>query len=428
MSDFIDAYMEYTAESEPPAIFHRWCCLTSISALLGRGFYLRHGHFRVFGNLYTMLIGEAGTRKSTSIKTIAKRVSESGYDNFAKTQEAGKQSFMLNLSGQREELETAQVKRKRTIDQQTAEELWGAEAVMPSEPREVFVAADEFNEFTGCANLDFYTTLGNMWDWDNENSYFTYSTKNAKDIRIFQPTVTILGGNTQENFAKAFPPEIIGQGFLSRMVLIYGEPSGRKYTFPPVPKQEDTSVILECLKSIREATYGAAEVSSDAYKLFDEIYTTWVPIDDVRFKSYSNRRLNMLFKLCLVCAAAKFSNVIDAECVVRANTYLSAAEESMPKALGEFGKSKNSDVANKIMAVLRNATSPIDVKTLFRHVHSDVEKVSQLGDILQNMQLADRVQHVKIASGAGWLPKHIKPKVPAHVDYTLLTQEERRFL
>jgi len=37
--------------------------MSGIASLLSRSFYFQHGNFRVFPNLYIMLIGEAGARK-----------------------------------------------------------------------------------------------------------------------------------------------------------------------------------------------------------------------------------------------------------------------------------------------------------------------------------------------------------------------------
>lgn len=377
-----------------------------------------------------MVIGEAGTRKSSAIKIAKRLINNAGYDNVG-ADKTTKEKFLLDLEGVT--IDEGRVGEAREYDLTTAQNLWdGSELV---EPREVFIMADEWNDFAGTGNVDFYTTLGNLWDWDDEDKPYTSRVKNSRSVSIYQPTISILGGNTQENFARAFPPEAIGIGFLSRMILIHAELSGRKYTFPPSPSEEGTKFIIKSMRGIRNGTYTsgeegkhrarAANVTGTANSLFDKLYHTWQPIEDVRFKNYSNRRLTHLFKICLVIAASRGTSTISEDIVITANTYLSAAEHDMPKALGEFGKSKYSDVANKIMDILNAARRPMTAKDIWSHIHSDLDKMIILQEIMNGLMMAGKVQ---LVANKGWLPKKQVPKSIEFVDWSILTEEERKWV
>lgn len=425
-NDFISDYLAYTAESEPPTICHRWSCLTMLGAMLGRNFFFEHGHFRVFPNLYVMVVGDPGVRKSTAIKMMKKLASAAGYDKWAHTK-TSKEKFLLDLEGiVTDEMQNEQLgaKQERIYNNVLSQNLWGTENAI-KEPREVFIAADEFNDFIGgLAPMEFYTTLCNLWDWDDENVPFTQRVKNSRSVSIYQPTVSIIGGNTPENFARAFPPEIIGQGLLSRMLLIHGERSGRRYTFPPVPSKEDTdNLVSKLTAAISRAQVGSAERTPEADKLFTSIYTSWTDIADVRFRSYSTRRFTQLLKLCLIVACSRSTTRITYDNVIEANTILSAAEQLMPRALGEFGKSKNSDVSNKIMDMLVNSRKPLKPQDMWKEVSRDLNKITDLGEILNNLSQAGKIQFVK---EHGWLPKIEKAKKLEFVDWNYLTAEERK--
>jgi hypothetical protein len=421
--DFISSYVSYMGETEPPYIYHRWSAIAAVGAMLGRNYYFQHGHFRVFPNLYCMFLGEAGSRKSTAIKLARKFVLAAGYE-FLGADKTSKEKFLLDLEGAPEEdtWSPGGSSRRKSTDRITEENLWGKQTSEETEPREVFVMADEFNEFSGTGNLEFYTTLGNLWDWDDESKPFTQRLKNSRSVSIWQPTINILGGNTPENFAKAFPPDIIGQGFLSRMIIIGGWKSGRKYTFPPVPAAEKTEHLVQSLASIRTTIKSQASVTEEALGILDAIYHGWEELDDVRFRSYSNRRFTQLLKLCLIVSASRGNYTITDEAVITANTYLAAAESGMPRALGEFGKSKNSDVTNKIMDVLASAKKPVTMKELWTHVHLDLDKPGALADIMSGLGLAGKVQNV---ANRGWLAKKLPGKAPEFVAWELLTEEER---
>ena len=92
----------------------------------------------------------------------------------------------------------------------------------------------------------------------------------------------------------------------------------------------------------------------------------------------------------------------------------------MPKALGEFGKSRNAEAANKIMSVLYETKKPMKMEQLWKIVQNDLEKMNDLGNLLNNLQQADKIQIVK---GEGFLPKQ-RPldRKQLYVDYNLLRE------
>lgn len=425
--DVFEKYLAYTAETEPPTIYHRWCYLASLGALIGRKAWIVQGHGRIFPTLYLMLLGEPATRKSTSIKMSKKLVSAAGYSSFS-GDKTTKEKFLEDLEGVTEDITDAKGKAK--YDAVTAEALWGSSS--EGEPREVFIVADEFNDFTSPGNTDFYTTLGNLWDWDDPNLPYSSRLKNSKSISIYQPTISLLSGNTPELFAKAFPPESIGSGFLSRLLLIYGERSKRKITFPPPPDSILQNFLVNFLHRLHTTEAGEVSLSPGAREVLDDIYQNGDdPVQDIRFKGYNNRRFTHLLRICLIIAVSKFKNEISADDVIQANTILSHAEILMPKALGEFGKNKNSDIADKVMNVIDKSFKPISIREIWRDIGgvSVLPKMADLSDMLQGMLAADKVQMVNSpTTGNGFLPKKVPKKLPKHVDWDYLTLEEKEML
>jgi ABC-type phosphonate transport system ATPase subunit len=85
MSDFnfIESYLDFYADTEVPTIFNRWSAITGISALLGRQCWVEHGHNVIYPNMYVMLVGESGTRKSTAVGFSRKLLTDVGYKKFA---------------------------------------------------------------------------------------------------------------------------------------------------------------------------------------------------------------------------------------------------------------------------------------------------------------------------------------------------------
>lgn len=416
--DFIAAYLGYVDQTEPPTVFHRWAAISAIGALLGRKYHIPFGHGKIIPNLYIMYLGEVGTRKSTAIKIMKGLMGQAGYDDFG-PKKTSKEKFLEDLeagSFTEEDSTTA-------LHTRTEIELFGD--LITNQPKECYIVADEFNEFATGDKLDFYSFLGDLWDWDDELKPYRYRLKTSKSVSVFQPTINILGGNTQDNFARAFPPEVIGQGFMSRLLIVHGEPSGKKFTFPPVPDPVDTAAIVEMFATIRNIFPTEIKITSDAKFILDKIYNNFVDIDDFRFKNYSTRRFTQLLKLCIIVAANGGTTEINDSNVVYANTMLAAIEANMPKALGEFGKSKFSEAANKIVGMLEHATKPITAQEIWAEMSRDLDKPTQVNEILQGLMAAKKAQNIL---GQGFLARKIPTPSREYVLFDLLTAQERMMI
>jgi septation ring formation regulator EzrA len=99
----------------------------------------------------------------------------------------------------------------------------------------------------------------------------------------------------------------------------------------------------------------------------------------------------------------------------------------MPKALGEFGAASKSDVTNKIMNVCLAANNPLSFKDIWKHVANDVNSLTELRPIIENLLFAEKI----IKVGNGYMAKRqvIQEKSNDRtVDFSLLTHSEREYL
>ena len=378
-----DKYFAFVEETEPPLVFHRWSLLTGLSALLGRQYYMPFGDSNIMPNMFVMLIGDPGTRKSTAIKTSKRVLSTAGFDKYAH-QRTSKEKFLLDLEGIEDDTGTVSANSAMS-------NLFG-DCYVGGEPKQVYIVADEFNEFVGSGNLEFLSLLGSLWDWDDPNQPFSQRLKTSRSVSIYQPTLSILGGNTHAGFAEAFPPQSLGQGFLSRLLLVYGEVSGKKIAFPKKPSDSIRDELTSTLIEIQQTVQGPATFTRQAVNMLETIYRTFVGLDDARFKHYSTRRHTHLLKLCMLTSASNMRTEIQAPDVLFANTLLSFTEHKMPLAMGEFGKSKNADVAARLLAVMAEAGKPMDVNELWKQVQTDLERIDDLNKIMAGLVQGGKAQ------------------------------------
>jgi hypothetical protein len=387
MDDFFSRYLEYAGvgTSEAPTIFHRWSIVSAVGAMLGRQIHLPFGHSKIYPNQYIMIMGSPGSRKSTAMAVAKGLLQEAGYTRFG-PDKTSKERFLMEMKQYEEAIDM--------------EDL---EALTLDEPSEIYVVASEFTDFVGTNNMEFITMLTNLWD--NPDVYRNPKIHGAS-VLVHEPTVNIIGGNTTQGFALAFPPESLGNGFLSRLIFVYGEPNGVKVAWPKPSDPLLAAGLVEDLKQIKVKAKGIVTLGKGVEELGDKIYREFRDIDDARFKHYSTRRFTHLIKLSMVIAATRMSTQIQEEDMLKANTLLHYTEHNMPKALGEFGKSKYSDVSNQILEKLNHSLHPVGVNELWRLVDKDLPKMQDLIEVLKNLVNSDKIQFMGAGKKQGYVTKH----------------------
>lgn len=376
MADFFSDYLEYSSGGEIPATFNRWSAIGMVGAWMGRQVYFKFARSRLHTNMYIMLLGSAGTKKNTAINIAKDLIKQAGYGTIA-AEKISKEKFLLDLAASGDPAGGSNM-----LD----DALWGD--ISDSDSREMWICKGEFNDFFSNNILDFVSMLGEMWDF---RGVYENRIKNGQSVVIPNPTISILGGNTQTAFAAAFPPEAVGQGFFSRVIAVYAKPTGVKVTFPAEPSESETKEIIDRMTRIKETCLGEITLSGVSKKLVDKIYKSWKPVPDIRFDSYGNRRLTHLLKLATIQAVTRESMTVEELDVIRANTVLHHAEQYMPEAYGDFGMSRNSPQIHKIMRVIEENPG-LTTSELWAKMQSDFDKIDNFVTCMSGMNHAGKIQ------------------------------------
>ena len=375
MPSLIDDYLSFVEGSDECSMFvHRWCITTALSAFLGRRVKLPFGSSNIYPNLYVKIIGPAGCRKSTGIRKVKKFLQEATSFRAFAFEQTSKEKFLQDLA-------TGAFVQHESIDDFSLEDL---------RSNEVFIVADEFNDFLGPNNVPFCSLLGNLWDYEG---IYKPSFKTSGTLIIKNPTVTLLGGNTHEALQDVFPAHLIGQGFTSRIIFVAASSNPRKLAWPASDKQ-DFSSFTEKMLRIESLFYHPIEVSPEARDSIAYIYNTYKPIKDNRFAHYSSRRHIQFLKLCIISALANYRTTIEQEDVVYSNTLLTYTETRMPIALGEYGRAKSSPVAMRVMSLLSNPPGiRLSTKELWANgCSNELDEYAKFGDYLTGMLVAEKIK------------------------------------
>jgi len=408
MTQILEQYLDFVNKTEPKETLHRWSFLGCVAAALSRNIHFQLGHIDVYPNMYVLCVGGPGCKKSTAMKIAKNLLAKSGYAEFS-FEKSSKQKFLVDLS----------MGFSAVAKETTAADLLDAPFEYGTHVSEVFVCNDEIVDFFGLGNFDLAALLAKLWD--NLDDY-SERVKNSDSVKILKPTVNLLGGITPESLQLALPKEAMGQGFMSRIILVYADAQKQRITFPKPPAPEETAKFIEFFRRLRSFG-GEMHFEQKAADLIDTIYQNWRNTLDVRLESYSARRFMHLLKLCMILAATDFTLRISVDHVIEANTILFYTEKDMVLAMGEFGKSKYSEAIGKIITALSMAdANTMTVAELWKQVHTDLNELKDLHSVINNLRQAKKIE-ILHSTHEITLLKEIPLDVEGLVDYTRFIRE-----
>lgn len=388
MPNAVKLYLDFVKYTESPQLMHKWAFLSSAAAALGRDVWFQFGHLgNIYPNMYVLLTGVPATRKSSAIKIAEELLRKSGFKHFGysrSTREKFLEDFELGFHVDLQD-EDGEFDMLAALDAKNTKSSFSG--------HQAYICSDEFVDFLGRGNMGFIDTLTTLYDTSEKD--YTDRLKNSRSIKIPKPVVNILGGITPSTFASAMPSDIAGQGFLSRLMLIFSNPSNLKVTIPPPPDKELELKLIQRLSNVLQIE-GEMRIVKESYELLDKIYQNYKDLNDPRLSYYCARRLTHLIKLSMVCQALRSdcpreSPILTTEAIIEANTYLHEAEMYMHHALGEYSDSRFARASNKLLTFMVNRRVPVSVPQMWEVVCNDLEKPNHMHELVTSL-----VEHRKI--------------------------------
>lgn len=334
LGNWLDSWLEFTDNSEPPELFKIWTGISTICACLQRKCYLQWDS-RIYPNMYIVLVGPSGCRKGTAMGPAYGLLDQLGIKMAAEA--ITREALIREL--------------KNSIDNSTS--ITGPGRVTVHSSLTIF--SQELTVFLGYHNLQL---ISDLTDWYDCRSRWTYRTKNMGTDDITGVWVNILGGTTPESLASALPEDAIGGGLTSRIIFVYGDRPSKLVPLPLLTQKE--AELLDKLAydlEVINAMCGEFRYT----EAFASRYVDWYlehsanpPFDSPQFTGYNSRRPTHLRKLCMALSAARSSDMVLTDSDFEQSLdLLIKTEQQMPKAFGARGRSDVSDIIQEVMQRLQ---------------------------------------------------------------------------
>lgn len=413
-SQFLNDYMRMVEETESPRLMHVWAALSGMSACLGRRCWFPFGPMRIFPNQFVVLVGTPGTRKSTAMGIMKRQLRKSTGIRFAPADTAGQRQglveAMKGVEAQKEFLNGVELAvadnslAGLTLDDvaeitDSPEEAELTTYISAADKHHIMVTATELSRFIGQNNLQMLDFLVTMWDGED----YEYQTKGGLTV-LKNPLINLLSCTTPVSINNSMPPAAGGQGFLSRMILVYGSRKYKSVPRPSEPNQDDVDAVRAGFNRAYYELSGEFQETPDARVYCESLYDYRLEINDPRFGYYHERRQDHLIKLAMALAASRGHSIIVKEDYEEAHRILRATERGMPDALGEFGMNPLAALKQSMLDYIRQQGG-CRVDELRAVFHRD-SRASDFMEAVNDLARMNQITMSQLANGSAvLLPK-----------------------
>lgn len=355
LDDWIESYLKYVDNSEPPEIYHIWTAVSTIAAALQRKCVIRWGHLSFYPNMYIVLVGPPGkARKGTAM-------------NFGKNFLSKLQIPMAAESITREAL-IRDIKENGNMDINE-----GGEDLARHSSYTIF--SPELVVFLGYNNEQLIMDLTDWFDCGSgPEGRWTYRTKQQGTDEIIGVWVNLIGATTPDLLRTSLSQNAVGGGLTSRIIFVYAADKGKTCPVPFMTKEQQK------LEDLLYYDLERIHMMNGQFKLtkgFINLWTDWYTEQDRKqifsessLQAYCERRQLHVIKLSMILSAAKSDSMIISEHdLSRAIKLLEHTEKDMPKVFAGVGKSQHGAVITDVMHEigLRGEILRSDLVRLFYH-------------------------------------------------------------
>jgi len=366
LNDWLDSYITFTNNSEPPYTYRLWCGISVIAACLRRKVVLNWGTLTLYPNMYVVLVGPSGRcRKGTAMSQGMYFLREMGIKLAAES--ITREALIREL----------QQCNDTQVNINTGDMFLHASLTIYSQ---------ELTVFLGYNNQ---ALMADLTDWYDCRDVWTYRTKNQGTDQINGVWVNLIGATTPDLLQTTLPRDAIGGGLTSRMIFVYEQ---KKWKVVPTPflSKAERDLQKELVQDLERISMMAGEftVTEDFIDSYVPWYTAYSegdpPFDDYRFSGYFERRPTHLLKLCMICSAARTSKLeLNKADFDKALGIITLTEKKMPYTFSGVGKSNTADVMQRVIAVLE-IKKEMEFLDLMNQFYQDVDKFA-LEKILETL-------------------------------------------
>lgn len=390
---FIPNYLEYAKGSEAHPTYHTFSALVALSSIISRRVWIDMGFFNVYPNLYVILVGPAGNRKTSAMSVAKGMIRELKKDVPFSAECVTKEKLIIDIRDQ--------------------------ERVVPEMPKEfekqkiyspMTIMVTELSEFLGAGGVGMINFLTTIYDQD----FYDHRTKNKGDVLITGPFLNLLACTTPDWITTYLRTDVISGGFSRRAIFVLETGKSGRIPFPEVtPAMRQAWDVCMAYARTLLRVKGAFKWDPEARKFFEDWYRALdIPKDPMVTGYYETKHIQLL-KVSMLLALSESTNlVLRLEHLKAGLALLGMVEENLARVFSGIGRNVLNASTQKVLDLLgiqpeqelKQGDTIRKVRmmpekqlraVLWREVNGD-----EMNQVLQHLSDSDKIRRVNIAGGA----------------------------
>jgi len=360
--NFLRDYLIFNSGNEVNEHYHVWSAMSALSSLVSRRIWVDQGYFRVYANMYVVLLGPPGNGKTTAMSCAKGLVRSIGSVPFS-AQCQSKENLVKEM-----------MKYERGLVLKDGTPLIYT-------PISIFVT--ELSQFISIDPVKMLDLLVTIYDQD----IYDMSTQLHGHQQINGPYMTLLGCTTSDWVTNYLKSDIITGGFTRRANFVLEDWSSNRR----VPRPKLTDEMRDAWKRVEERARELAEVvgefkwSDDAAKWFDHWYMTREISKDANVAAFDRTRHTQLLKLTMLLELCTNNDLTLYEStLVTANAMLDKLMIQLPVVFSGIGRNELVKTSTRLKNMLVRAGTPLAKKVVMEELWSDAN-TAEIYQVINHM-------------------------------------------
>lgn len=379
-SNFIQDFLEYNSGTECHKNYLRWAAIATLGVAAGLRYRLNAGGLRITPNIYVMLVGGQGTRKSFA-KNRSKDLIELAFPDYPIGADVTTRDDLM----------------KWMSSDATERAYTDAEGVSDTyHPMALYI--NEFKHFLSYNPTMMISFIVDIYDYTDR--IFRGSTIKRGQEEIKHPYLSILACENTDWLVNSLKGGIITGGFSRRFIVVLetGRPE-RAMAFVEMPDnhEEIKQRMVKHLQSLwttpRDFTW--TESGKTYYKKWYQHNFDNVP-DDPTMQGFMATKDQQLLKVCMLLdlAEEKPNYQITPDLLETGLAMFSAIEPNMPKLYASSGRNELALPQQKLIELIESRGGVMSEKEVQRMTVKDMSPSEQFNSIRWLVETETLVKHL----------------------------------
>jgi len=388
---FLSDYRDYCSGSEAHPTYHIFSGLVALSSIVSRKVWIEQGYFKVFPNLYVILVGPPGNRKTSAMSIAKALIRELKVVPFS-AECVTKEKLVLDIYDQ-----------ERAI--QNIRQEWEAQRVYS--PMTVMVT--ELSEFLGAGSIGMINFLTTIYDQD----VYEHRTKNKGEVTVVGPYLNLLACTTPDWITTYLRSDVISGGFSRRAIFVLETGKSGRIPFPEVTPAAKRAWDRTIEYSKRLLSVHGPMIWEPTAKQF---YASWykdlqMPAEETVVGYYETKHMQLLKIAMLLSLSESTELVLRTSHLEAGLALLQLAEENLSRVFAGIGRNDLNAAATKTMDVfarlpqtkvkidnIDRETQVIPERKLFGMMFSTVNE-QEMHQVIQHLINTEKLGRIQVSAG-----------------------------